>query len=82
MPSMNGCDLCIKLREFNPDLNFIIISAYDYIPSDTSSFKLVKKPISRHQFLEIVKENTMEQEQQQQQPKAKKPKLVRKYNIL
>jgi hypothetical protein len=47
--------------EFNPDLNFIIISAYDYIPSDTSSFKIVEKPISGPQFLEIVKENTMEQ---------------------
>ena len=44
MPSMNGCELCVKLREINPSINFIIISADDYVSSSKDNFKLVRKP--------------------------------------
>jgi YesN/AraC family two-component response regulator len=42
MPGMNGCEHCTRLRKLNPNLNFIIISGYDYIPTDSSNFKLIK----------------------------------------
>ncbi|HET8794407.1 MAG TPA: response regulator [Nitrososphaeraceae archaeon] len=60
MPGMNGCELCVKLREINPSINFIIISAYDYVSSSKDNFKLVRKPIPIPIFLEIIKENIME----------------------
>ena len=78
MPFINGCELCTRLRKFNPNLHFIIISAYDYILDDSSDFILIKKPIPIPQFLKIVKENITKQ----QIPKTHQAqKLVRKYNI-
>ena len=60
MPAMNGCKLCDKLQAINPNISFIIISAYDYVSSSTDNFTLVRKPIPIHLFLEIIKENIME----------------------
>ena len=71
MPSMNGCDFCNILMRLNPKLQFIILSAYDYIPYEVSRFKIIKKPVSISKFLQIVKE-TMPEEQ------GTKSKLVTK----
>jgi two-component SAPR family response regulator len=53
MLGMNGCEFCVKLREINPSVNFIIISAYDYVSSSKDNFKLGRKPIPIPVFLEI-----------------------------
>ena len=50
----------VKLREINPSINFILISAYDYVSSSKDNFKLVRKPIPIPVFLGIIKENIME----------------------
>ena len=55
MPKLNGHDLCTKLIQLNPDLEVILMSAYDIMEYDTSKFTIVKKPILMAQLLEIVK---------------------------
>ena len=45
MPKLNGYELCNKLRQLNPKLQVILMSAYDSIECDTSKYKLIKKPI-------------------------------------
>jgi DNA-binding NtrC family response regulator len=57
MPNLNGYDLCTKLKQLNPELEVIIMSAYDTIEcDDTSKFMIVKKPILLAQLLQIVSE--------------------------
>src|ERR671912_7603 len=55
MPNLNGHDLCTKLRQLNPDLEVILMSAYDSLECDTSKYTLIKKPILMAQLLEIVR---------------------------
>jgi DNA-binding NtrC family response regulator len=55
MPQLNGYELCTKLRQLNPDLEVILMSAYDMMECDTSKFTIVKKPILMAQLLEIVR---------------------------
>jgi CheY-like chemotaxis protein len=55
MPQLNGYELCTKLRQLNPDLEVILMSAYDMMECDTSKFPIVKKPILMAQLLEIVR---------------------------
>jgi DNA-binding NtrC family response regulator len=55
MPNLNGHELCTKLRQLNPDLEVILMSAYDMIECDTSKYTLIKKPILMAQLLEIVR---------------------------
>jgi DNA-binding NtrC family response regulator len=57
MPNLNGHDLCTKLRKLNPELEVILMSAYDAIEYDTSKFTIVKKPILIAQLLQIVRES-------------------------
>jgi len=57
MPNLNGYDLCTKLRKLNPELEVILISAYDTIEYDTSKFTVVKKPILIAQLLQIVRDS-------------------------
>ena len=38
MPNLNGHELCTKLRQLNPELEVILMSAYDTIDCDTSKF--------------------------------------------
>lgn len=54
---MNGYELCTKLTQLNPELEVIIISAYDTLECDTSKFTFIKKPILIVQLLEIVRNN-------------------------
>jgi DNA-binding NtrC family response regulator len=58
MPNLNGYELCTKLRQLNPKLEVILMSAYDMIECDISKFTIVKKPILMAQLLEIVR-NTL-----------------------
>jgi DNA-binding NtrC family response regulator len=55
MPNLNGYELCTKLRQLNPKLEVILMSAYDTIEYDTSKFTIVKKPILIAQLLQIVR---------------------------
>ena len=57
MPQLNGYELCTKLIQLNPDLEVILMSAYDMMECDTSKFTIVKKPILMAQLLEIVRNN-------------------------
>ena len=61
MPNLNGHELGTKLKQLNPELEVILISAYDTIECDTSKFTFIKKPILIAQLLHIVRkklENT------------------------
>jgi DNA-binding NtrC family response regulator len=57
MPNLNGYELCNRLRQLNPKLEVILMSAYDTIECDTSKFTIVKKPILITQFLQIVRDS-------------------------
>ncbi|MDW0149649.1 MAG: response regulator [Nitrososphaeraceae archaeon] len=56
MPNLNGHDLCTKLKQLNPELEIILMSAYDTIECNTSKFTVVKKPILIAQLLQIVED--------------------------
>jgi DNA-binding NtrC family response regulator len=55
MPNLNGHELCTKLKQLNPELEVILMSAYDTMECDTSKFRIVQKPILMAQLLEIVR---------------------------
>jgi DNA-binding NtrC family response regulator len=55
MPKLNGHELCTKLIQLNPELEVILMSAYDMIECDISKFTIVKKPILMAQLLQIVR---------------------------
>src|SRR5215210_53767 len=55
MPHLNGHELCTKLKQLNPELEVILMSAYEIIECDTSKFMIVKKPILIAQLLQIVR---------------------------
>lgn len=55
MPKLNDHDLCTKLTQLNPELEVILMSAYDMIECDISKFTIVKKPILMAQLLQIVR---------------------------
>jgi DNA-binding NtrC family response regulator len=57
MPNLNGHELCTKLRNLNPELVVILMSAYDTIECDISKFTFIKKPILIAQLLQIVRKN-------------------------
>ncbi len=48
---------CTKLILINPELEVILMSAYDTIECDTSKFTIVKKPILIAQLLQIVRDS-------------------------
>jgi DNA-binding NtrC family response regulator len=60
MPKLNGNDLCTKLKQLNPELEVILMSAYDTIECDISRFTFIKKPILIAQLLQIVKNSLAE----------------------
>ena len=57
MPNLNGYELCTKLRQLNPELEVILMSAYDTMECDTSKFTIIKKPILIAQLLQIVRDS-------------------------
>ena len=57
MPNLNGYELCTKLIQLNPELEVILMSAYDTMECDTSKFTIVKKPILIAQLLQIVRDS-------------------------
>jgi DNA-binding NtrC family response regulator len=56
MPKLNGHELCTKLIQINPELEVILMSAYDSLECDTSKFTIIKKPILMAQLLQIVRD--------------------------
>ncbi len=48
---------CTKLILINPELEVILMSAYDTIECGTSKFTIVKKPILIAQLLQIVRDS-------------------------
>jgi len=60
MPKLNGHELCTKLKQLNPELNVILMSAYDTLECNTSKFTFIKKPIRIAQLLHIVRNNLAE----------------------
>ena len=57
MPNLNGYELCTKLILLNPELEVILMSAYDIMECDTSKFTIIKKPILIAQLLQIVRDS-------------------------
>ena len=57
MPNLNGHELCTRLKHLNPEIEVILISAYDAIECNTSNFKFIKKPILIAQLLKIVRDS-------------------------
>ena len=57
MPNLNGHELGTKLKQLNPELEVILISAYDTIESNTSKFTFIKKPIHVTQLVKIVRDS-------------------------
>ena len=57
MPKLNGYELCTKLIQLNPNLEVILMSAYDSLECDTSKYTLIKKPVLIAQLLQIVRDN-------------------------
>jgi DNA-binding NtrC family response regulator len=60
MPKLNGQELCTKLKQFNPELKVILMSAYDTVECNTSKFTVIKKPIRIAQLLHLVRNNLAE----------------------
>ncbi len=60
MPNLNGHELCTKLRKLNPELEVILMSAYDTIECNTSKFTFIKKPIHITQLVKIVRDSMKE----------------------
>jgi DNA-binding NtrC family response regulator len=46
MNDMNGCELGIKVKELNSDIQVIIISAYENVENTTANFEVLSKPIT------------------------------------
>ena len=57
MPNLNGHELCTKLILLNPELEVILMSAYDIMECDTSKFTIIKKPILIAQLLQNVRDS-------------------------
>ena len=66
MPNLNDYELCTKLTQLNPELEVILMSAYDMIECDTSKFTFIKKPILIAQLLQIVRDSLAENTSQRQ----------------
>jgi DNA-binding NtrC family response regulator len=56
MPQMNGYELCNKLINLNPDLQVILISAYDLLENYNPNFTFLHKPISIAKLVSVVNE--------------------------
>jgi DNA-binding NtrC family response regulator len=56
MPQMNGYELCTKLIHLNSNIKVILISAYDLLERDNSTFTFLHKPISIAKLVSVVNE--------------------------
>ena len=79
MPNLNGYELCTKLRQLNPELEVILMSAYDTIECDPSKFTIVKKPILVAQLLQIVRDSLLGRNTYTMTKKVKQNKKFVKY---
>lgn len=68
MPGINGIEAIRKIQEFNPDIYFIVISAYDYFDYATEAMALgvgeyLIKPVKEAKLIEALKKaiNTISQ---------------------
>lgn len=72
MPRMNGIDLCMKIRELNPNCSILLISGYSEVEYLKSAIKLkaidfVDKPLEISVLEEQLKNAVAEQEMLEQQ---------------
>jgi len=79
MPNLNGYELCTKLTQLNPELEVILMSAYDTIECDISKFTIVKKPILVAQLLQIVRDSLLGRNTYTMTKKVKQNKKFVKY---
>jgi DNA-binding NtrC family response regulator len=79
MPNLNGYELCSRLRQLNPELEVILMSAYDTIECDISKFTIVKKPILVAQLLQIVRDSLLDRNTYTMTKKVKQNKKFVKY---
>ena len=56
IPQMNGYELCTKLINLNPNLQVILISAYDLLEDYNPNFTFLLKPISIAKLISVVNE--------------------------
>jgi DNA-binding NtrC family response regulator len=54
MNKMNGCELGIKVKEFNSNIQVILITAYENIDGNVLNFEHINKPITIQMLLEKV----------------------------
>ena len=79
MPNLNGYELCSRLRQLNPELEVVLMSAYDTIECDISKFTIVKKPILMAQLLQIVRDSLLGRNTYTMTKKVKQNKKFVKY---
>jgi CheY-like chemotaxis protein len=54
MPNLNGCELCIKIKELNENIKVILSSAYDSIEDNKLNFELLRQPFTLQKLLDTV----------------------------
>jgi two-component SAPR family response regulator len=54
MNKMNGCELGIKVKELNNNIQVILITAYESIDGNILNFEHINKPITIQILLEKV----------------------------
>jgi two-component SAPR family response regulator len=54
MKKMNGCELGIKVKELNNNIQIILVTAYENIDGNILNFEHINKPITIQILLEKV----------------------------
>jgi DNA-binding NtrC family response regulator len=60
MNDMNGCELGIKVKELNSDIQVIIISAYENVENNTANFEVLSKPITIQILIKKVNDSKID----------------------
>lgn len=56
MKKMNGCELGIKVKELNNNIQIILVTAYENIDGNILNFEHINKPITIQILIEKVKD--------------------------
>jgi len=86
MPGINGLEAIRKIREFNPDVYFIVISAYDYFEYAAEAMSLgvveyLVKPVKEARLVEAL-ERVMEIISQKRKRMSRELELKEKLEII
>ncbi len=86
MPDIDGIALLKKIKNINPDLSVVIISAFGTVPLAVEALKsgaedFVEKPLEANRVLTTVK-NTLEKIEYKKQSRSFKDELLKGYRII